>query len=79
MGCPGFMVLDEDAGEYHKIKLDCPTDGGVFAYQKKDGCIYMRREWDLDSKGLSSETITCTVTAKDRGNLTATTTVIYYY
>ena len=57
--------------------MDCPDGEGVFVMDETTGCVTMTKEWDLDhaSKRLASETISCTVTATDKGGLTTTANV----
>lgn len=70
---PGFAVTDPDAGDTYTCAMDCGGSNGYFAMNT--ACkVRVSSSYSLDA-GLSN-TVTCTVTAVDKGAHTATTTLI---
>lgn len=74
LSLPNFVVSDPDSGDSKFYTLDCNGyNTGFFEMDSANGNVYLGRDFDRDVG--HPETTKCTVTVRDEGGLTATTSL----
>ncbi|KAL3872815.1 hypothetical protein ACJMK2_036014 [Sinanodonta woodiana] len=71
---PGLSVIDTDIGDTVSYSMNCGSNSGYMTMASSTGLLTYAINYDLDKPGLPTA-ITCIVTARDSGGLTATATL----
>ncbi|KAK3583305.1 hypothetical protein CHS0354_038915 [Potamilus streckersoni] len=71
---PGLSVIDTDVGDSVSYSMNCGSNSGYMTMASSSGLLTYAINYDLDKPGLPTA-ITCIVTARDSGGLTATATL----
>ncbi|KAL3888203.1 hypothetical protein ACJMK2_000579 [Sinanodonta woodiana] len=77
LGNPSFSIYDEDndrGSDQAYYSYDCGNETKYFIMDRTSGIVYYAADFDFDTAGISSN-VTCFVTVKDNGGLTATATL----